>query len=113
VLHADNRHDITEILLKVALNTIKPNQLHVDIKTETQWFWVRSPYYLFALGPFALKVGPFALIIIYMKVIENKWSINDIWWSKNLEILNLVLTKSLSTSQSVTKFETISVMGPG
>ena len=27
---------------------------------------------LFALGPFALKVGPFTLIIIYMKVIENK-----------------------------------------
>jgi hypothetical protein len=43
---------------------------------------------------FALKVGPFALIIIYMKIIENKWSINDIWWFKNLEILNLTFSLS-------------------
>ena len=42
---------------------------------------IHNMCYTFVLGPFPLKVGPFALIIIYiiyMKVIENKWSINDI-----------------------------------
>jgi hypothetical protein len=34
------RHDIAEILLKVALSTIKPNHLHKDVTDRGLWYHV-------------------------------------------------------------------------
>jgi hypothetical protein len=44
-----DRHDITEILLKVALNTIKqPKQLKITIQSINQWTWTKKSQVLHA-----------------------------------------------------------------
>jgi hypothetical protein len=85
-------HDITQILLKVALNTIKQTNKYIVVFFYVQWFEMRGEcslcWYWWICSQFKLY---FIKQYIYSELIDTKLYISGIKWYTNTIILNLLV----------------------